>query len=248
MHSFFKRKAKTWYFKTKKSSLITTQAAWILQCSDSGACFQPSSTPSAHAEQPSVQTHWRSWHSRAGIHNSRWSSGSSPRWTRCWCPPLSARTWGPPWWPRPPPGTWAVWAEGWCPKAFWGSRRATCASRWGRETHKKGRWFLFVFWLLFFSFFLRNKIKWKQKTKRGACEPLRMTRWDRESSLFGKWREEEGRKGSQGWVSGAPAAPRLSSPLLPSPVLYTKHPPLSARCTAARETLSGSDWPTPHSR
>ena len=83
-----------------------------------------------HATQlQCVFTHSCSSHSRADIHNSRWSSVFAPLWTRCWCPRLSGKTSGPPWWPRPPPGTWAVWAAGWCPKAFWGSRRATCASR-----------------------------------------------------------------------------------------------------------------------
>ena len=87
-----------------------------------------------------VFTHSCSSHSRAGIHNTRWSSVSAPLWTRCWCPRLSGRTWGPPWWPRPPPGTWAVWAEGWCPKAFWGSRRATCASRCKKREQEEGGW------------------------------------------------------------------------------------------------------------
>lgn len=84
------------------------------------------------------KTHCCSSHSRAGIHNNQWCAVSAPLWRRCWCPQLSARTSNPPWWPRPPPGTWAVWAGGWCPTAFWGSRRETCASRWG-ERRKDGR-------------------------------------------------------------------------------------------------------------
>lgn len=84
------------------------------------------------------ETHCCSSHSKADIHNSRWFSVSAPLWTRCWCPQLSGRTWGPLWWPRPPPGTWVVWAEGWCPKAFWGSRRAIYASRWEERTKGDG--------------------------------------------------------------------------------------------------------------
>lgn len=87
---------------------------------------------------PCMVTHSCSSCSRAGIHNSRWSAVFAPLWTRCWCLQLSGKTWGPPWWPRPPPGTWAVWVEGWCPKAFWGSRRGTCAPRWGERTRRGG--------------------------------------------------------------------------------------------------------------
>lgn len=93
---------------------------------------------SNYVHQAAAPTHYYSSHSRADIHSSRWFSIFAPLWMRCWCPQLSGRTWGPLWWPRPPPGTWAVWAEGWCPKAFWGSRRATCASRWEERTNVGG--------------------------------------------------------------------------------------------------------------
>lgn len=109
-----------------------------------------------------VFTHSCSSHSRADIHNTRWSSVFAPLWTRCWCPRLSGRTWGPPWWPRPPPGTWAVWAEGWCPKAFWGSRRATCASRCKKREQEEEEGLAAL-----------KKTKWDHldKEKGIACEP-----------------------------------------------------------------------------
>ena len=146
----------TYSFHHRPSRLVCTLFS-PMQLSDLSSHSSHSSPPT-HAARPCqlehgtqlqcvcvcvcvcVFTHSCSSHSRAGIHNTRWSSVSAPLWTRCWCPRLSGRTWGPPWWPRPPPGTWAVWAEGWCPKAFWGSRRATCASRCKKREQEEGGW------------------------------------------------------------------------------------------------------------
>lgn len=125
-----------------------------------------------HVSAPSCdsvwkRTHYCSLHSKADIHNSRWFSIFAPLWTRCWCPPPSGTTWGPLWWPRPPPGTWAVWAGGWCPKAFWGSRRATCASRWEERTRGGG-------------VMRQSESAWQRQ--RGSLQALCMTRWDRSPS------------------------------------------------------------------
>lgn len=139
-------------------------------------------------------THYCSLRSKAGIHNSRWFSIFAPLWTRCWCPRLSGRTWGPLWWPRPPPGTWAVWAVGWCPKAFWGSRRETCASRWEERTRGGG-------------VIRQSKSAWQRQ--RGACKPCVWL--DETGVLLGSNRESQSCVFPQRRAWRAPAASLLYS-------------------------------------